>query len=160
MFSNSALHWIKNHKVLLTRVLRALKDGGICRFNFPGKGNCSTFNDMVQETMAQARYSVYFSGFEWPWYIPDTEDCRQFLLQFPFSEVQAWGENADRFFPDAETMIRWIDQPCLAPFLPRVTVIEREGFRADVVHRMLNATQRDNGKHFEQFRRVHVLARK
>jgi hypothetical protein len=29
-----------------------------------------------------------------------------------------------------------------------------------VVQRMVTATKRENSKHFEQFRRIHVLARK
>ena len=41
IFSNAALHWIKNHEVLLDKVFRALKRGGILRFNFAGDGNCA-----------------------------------------------------------------------------------------------------------------------
>jgi trans-aconitate methyltransferase len=74
--------------------------------------------------------------------------------------VQVWGENADRFFPDAEALIRWIDQPSLVPFLPWVPEGEKAHFRAGVVHRMLRATLRENGKYFERFRRINVLARK
>jgi trans-aconitate methyltransferase len=160
VFSNAALHWVKNHEILLARVFRALKDGGICRFNFPGEGNCPTFNRAVQEVMAQARYADFFRGFEWPWFMPDVDEYRLFLLRFPFRKVQVWGENADRFFPDAEALIRWIDQPSLVPFLPSVPEGEKAYFRAEVVHRMLRATLRENGKYFEQFRRINVLARK
>ena len=41
------------------------------------------------------------------------------LLSSPVdsSDVRVWGENADRFFADAEAMIRWIDQPSIVPFL-------------------------------------------
>ena len=43
VFSNAALHWIKSHKALLGNVFRALKSGGILKFNFAGDGNCANF---------------------------------------------------------------------------------------------------------------------
>jgi trans-aconitate 2-methyltransferase len=72
--------------------------------------------------------------------------------------VEVWGEKADRFFQDAEALIRWIDQPSLIPFLPRVSEQERASFRADVINRMLSATLWENGKYFEQFRHTNVPA--
>jgi hypothetical protein len=40
-----------------------------------------------------------------------------------------------------ETMIRWIDQPFLAPFLPCVAPPDREAFRAEVIERTVQATR-------------------
>jgi len=59
-----------------------------------------------------------------------------------------------------ETMIRWIDQPCLVPFLPWVAPQQREAFRAEVIERMVQATRQPGGRCFELFRRVHVFFRK
>jgi trans-aconitate methyltransferase len=159
IFSNSALHWVKNHRNLLSRVLKALKPGGILRFNFPAEGNCSTFNHIVQQVMAGVKYARYFSGFEWPWHMPEPDGYHQLASQFPFRELRVWGENTDRFFPDAAALIRWIDQPCLVPFLPAVAEPERDNFRAEVVERMIEATRQADGRCFETFRRVHVFAR-
>lgn len=36
--------------------------------------------------------------------------------------VRVWGENADRYFPDEEAMVAWIDQPSLVPFLAALPV--------------------------------------
>jgi trans-aconitate methyltransferase len=160
VFSNSALHWVKDHHGLLRRVLRALKPGGYARFNFPADGNCATFNRTVQQVMAQPRYAPGFRAFEWPWYMPGPDDYQRLASQFPCRELRVYGENADRFFPDAETMIRWIDQPCLVPFLPCVAPQDREAFRAAVIERMVQATRQPNGRCFELFRRVHVFFRK
>jgi trans-aconitate 2-methyltransferase len=57
-------------------------------------------------------------------------------------------------------MIRWIDQPCLVPFLPYVAPADRAGFRAEVIERMVQATRQPDGRCFELFRRVHVFFRK
>jgi trans-aconitate methyltransferase len=160
VFSNSALHWVKDHHNLLYRVLRALKPGGFARFNFPADGNCATFNRTVQQVMALPRYAPGFRTFEWPWYMPTPDDYRLLASQFPCRELRVYGENADRFFPDAETMIRWIDQPCLVPFLPCVTPPDREAFRAEVIERMIQATRQPDGRCFELFSRVHMFFQK
>jgi trans-aconitate 2-methyltransferase len=160
VFSNAALHWVKDHRDLLVRVLRALKPGGFARFNFPADGNCATFNRTVQQVIAQPRYAPGFRHFEWPWYMPTLADYRRLASRFPCRELRVYGENADRFFPDAETMIRWIDQPCLVPFLPHVVPAGRESFRAEVIGWMVQATRQPDGRCFELFRRVHVSFRR
>jgi len=160
VFSNAALHWVKDHRNLLVRVLRALKPGGFARFNFPAEGNCATFNRTVRQVMAESRYSPGFRDFEWPWYMPTLDDHRRLASRCPCRELRVYGEDADRFFPDAETMIRWIDQPCLVPFLPQVAPADHEAFRAEVIERMIQATRQPDGRCFELFRRGHVFFRK
>ncbi len=120
VFSNATLHWIKDHTNLLRRVHRALRPGGVIRFNFAGDGNCSTFVRVVQEVMACRQYADYCCEFEWPYYMPKVDDYRALAGQIEFSDLRVWGENADRFFPDTDAMIRWIDHPRLLPFLPFV----------------------------------------
>ena len=84
VFSNATLHWIKNHKNLLANVLRSLKVDGIVRFNFAGKGNCSTFFKVVRQSMAEKKFAGYFKGFEWPWYMPGVNEYKRIIQQFDF----------------------------------------------------------------------------
>lgn len=160
VFSNATLHWIADHRNLLQRVFRSLKANGAVRFSFAADGNCSNFNRVVQEVMSRPKYAPYFTGFAWPWYMPQVDDYRRLLSQFPFREVSVWGENADRFFPDAETMIRWIDQPGLVPFVARIEGTDRTSFREEVIAGMIQATRQSDGRCFETFRRVNVFARR
>jgi trans-aconitate methyltransferase len=160
VFSNATLHWVLDHRNLLQRVFKSLKKNGMARFNFAGEGNCSNFNRVVQEVMRQPRYARYFADFVWPWHMPKVDDYRLLVSQFPFREVRVWGENADRLFPDAAAMIRWIDQPSLVPFMPRIEDADRAGFRAEVIEGMLRVTRQSDGRRFETFRRINVFARK
>ena len=75
-------------------------------------------------------------------------------------DARIWEENADRYFPREEAMIRWIDQPSLVPFLALVPTQERDAFRAFVVRRMIEETKQDDGTCFETFRRINVSAAK
>ena len=160
VFSNATLHWIRDHSRLLGQVRRALRGGGMLRFDFAGEGNCSHFNAVVREAMSSEPCAPHFAGFAWPWYMPAVEEYEPVVARSGFREWRVWGENADRYFPDAETMVKWIDQPSLVPFLARVAAEHKAAFREFVVGKMLERTSQPDGRCFETFRRVNVLARK
>lgn len=160
IFSNATLHWIKNHEALLGNVLRALKSGGTLKFNFAGDGNCANFFSVVKEAIRLPQFDRYFADFEWPWYMPTVGEYERLVCRIPFFEFRVWGENADRFFPDAETMIKWIDQPSLVPFMKFVPDEHKEDFRQFVIDRMIQKICQADGRCFETFRRINVVAKK
>jgi trans-aconitate methyltransferase len=159
-FSNATLHWVKDHQRLYANVCRLLRPRGRIRFNFAAEGNCSHFFRVVQEAMAQEEFSVCFEDFEWPWNMPAVDEYSTLVASSGLTGVQVWGENADRFFPDHEAMIRWIDQPSIVPLLACVAEEHKRHFRDYVVGRMLGETQQSDGRCFETFRRINVAARK
>ncbi|MBN1257267.1 MAG: methyltransferase domain-containing protein [Planctomycetes bacterium] len=160
IFSNAALHWVKDHVQILQKVYDALKDGGIARFNFAGDGNSAYFFKVVKEVMREPGFASDFTGIEWPWYMPELDEYRVLANLYPFSEVKVWGENADRFFPDRDAITRWIDQPSLVPFVRQVGESRKQAFRDRVVERMLAETLQPDGTCFETFRRINLWARK
>jgi trans-aconitate 2-methyltransferase len=160
IFSNATLHWIKDHERLLSNCYRALRHGGIIRFNFAGNGNCSNFNSVVRETMALPEYAASFRGFEWPWNMPDLEEYGSLVKRSRFAQVKIWVENADRYFACPEDMVKWIDQPSLVPFLKVIPEKEKRAFRDLVVEQMLKCTRQPDNRCFETFRRINVLAEK
>jgi trans-aconitate 2-methyltransferase len=160
VFSNATLHWIKDHELLLGNTFRALKANGILRFNFASDGNCSNFIKTATEAIALPKYVKYFYRFKWPWYMPALESYEALARKFPFKEIKVWGENADRCFPDIDAMVKWVDQPSLVPFLEHLPPYEKKNFRAIVVEKMIKATLQADGRCFESFRRINLLARK
>jgi trans-aconitate methyltransferase len=160
IFSNATLHWILDHRRLLGSVYAHLNDSGVARFNFAGEGNCSTLYRVVKAVMARARYASHFRDFIWPWFMPSLEEYATILRSFPFRETRVWGENADRRFPDAEALVKWIDQPSIVPFLKQIEGPGKMTFRNSVVDAMLQETSQADGTYFETFRRVNVLARR
>ncbi|MCP4552032.1 MAG: methyltransferase domain-containing protein [Bacteroidetes bacterium] len=160
IISNATLHWVKDHSKLLQNVYNALKPNGIVRFNFAAGGNCSNFFKVIKEVMQTSNFSDYFKTFLWPWYMPELEDYKGLVNQLPFNNIRVWGENADRNFPDAEAMIKWIDQPSIVPLLKCVEEEDKQKFRDTVVSRMIQETKQADGTCFETFRRVNLLAEK
>ena len=160
IFSNAALHWVKDHGRLLKNSFRALKDCGHLLWDFAGDGNCSNFFDVIRKEMESEEYGQYFKEFEWPWYMPSREDYAKIVAASGFSSCNISEVNRDRFFSDADEMIRWIDQPSIVPFVRALPEGVREKFRDAVVRAMLDRTLQADGTCFETFRRIQVRADK
>lgn len=160
IYSNATLHWVKDHYRLLRNVLKALRDGGLLRFNFAADGNCSHFFKVIRKAMEKEEFNRFFSDFSWPWYMPTIDEYTQLVNQSELKAAKVWGENADRYFPDTETMIGWVDQPSLVPFLACVPESYKADFREYVVSEMIRETKQSDGKCFETFRRMNLFAEK
>ena len=158
IFSNATLHWILDHERLLENCHRALCPGGAIRFNFAGEGNCSNFYAVVREALEREDYKEYFVDFSWPWYMPSVDTYRRLVEQTRFRDIKVWPEIADRYFPDEDAMIRWIDQPAIVPFLKHLPTDKGKAFRDLVVGRMIVRTKQSDGTCYETFRRINVLA--
>ncbi len=57
-------------------------------------------------------------------------------------------------------MIRWIDQPCIVPFLKCLPDNIKTIFRDDVIAEMIEKTRQPDGTYFETFRRLKIYAEK
>lgn len=158
IFSNAALHWVKDHKKLLRKSFFALKPNGMLAWNFAGNGNCATFFDTVRKVMDMPSYQDFFSSFEWPWYMPDKDDYRRLIEKAGFRQFDVSEENADRYFPNSDEMIKWIDQPSIVPFLKYLPEDKKDNFRNVVVEIMIDQTKQSDGRCFETFRRINVTA--
>ncbi len=157
IFSNAALHWVKDHNKLLSNCFKALKSNGCIRFNFAGEGNCSNFYDVIKKTISKKPYIKYFKSFEWPWYMPEINEYQIIIKNNKFKYIKIWEENADRYFSDQDEMIKWIDQPSIVPFLIYVKETDKESFRQDVINQMAAKTKQPDGSCFETFRRINVF---
>lgn len=160
VISNATLHWVKDHKRLLENVQRSFRDDGRLRFNFAGDGNCSRFFKVIREAMALDEFAACFTKFEWPWYMPTLDEYQVLVENSGLHDARVWLENADRYFPDEEAMIRWVDQPSLVPFLAHVPATKKDMLREFVVKRMIEETKQADGRCFETFRRINVSATK
>jgi len=160
VFSNAALHWIKDHDSLLNNIYTSLKRNGSFIAKFAAKGNCAYFTQIVKEAMELPRFSKHFTDFDWPWFMPEVIEYESIMKQSPFREVNVWGGNADRYFSSPDEMIKWVDQPAIVPFLQHLGVANREPFRGHVIERLTEETIQNDGTCFEEFRTITVSAKK
>ncbi len=130
------------------------------RFNFAGDGNCQNFFSVIKEAIETDEFKNYFKDFEWPWYMPKIDEYKILVDSCSFKDTEIWEENADRFFPTKDDMIKWIDQPSIVPLLKRVDEKDKDRFRNIVITEMVRRTEQTDGRCFETFRRINLLARK
>lgn len=71
VFSNAALHWMKDADHVLAGVFRALKPGGRFVGEMGGTGNVSQVSDALVAGLAKRGIDA---GPLWPWYFPSTEE--------------------------------------------------------------------------------------
>ena len=156
IYSNAALHWVKDHVRLIRNVYKALKPGGIIQWNFAGNGTTEHFIHTVRALMKEDMYKEYFQDFDWPWFMPDRAGYDTLISDGGFSSVYVEEENADRYFSDTDELARWIDQPCIVPFLQCIPAQKKDRFRHDVIQAMIRRTKQPDGTCFETFRRIKV----
>lgn len=160
IFSNAALHWVKDHRRLLKNVYTTLKTGGILLWDFGSDGNCANFLAVMQNIMTTADYADFFKDFETPWFMPAKDRYEALIADVGFSDHDIAEMNRDRYFPSSDALIKWIDQPCIVPFIGRIPAGQKEAFRGEVIAAMLKRTLQPDGTCFETFRRLQVYAQK
>jgi trans-aconitate methyltransferase len=92
--------------------------------------------------------------------MPAVDEYEKLVKEFPFRDIKVWGEIADRYFPDKETMVKWVDQPSIVTLLEYKPQPEKQPFRDYFVEKMLEETLQNDGRCFETFRRINLLAKK
>lgn len=160
IYSNAALHWVKDHSLLLKRSYAALKPGGKILWNFAGEGNCSDFFEVIRNIIHAQPYKKYFATFEWPWYMPSKSEYKELIKFSDFTDAIIIEENADQSFSNADEMIRWIDQPSIVPFLKYIPSEEKAVFRSKVIDACLQKALQPDGTCFQAFRRLKISASK
>lgn len=160
IFSNAALHWIKNHQQLLHNSYEALKTGGVILWDFGGEGNCANFFAVIRRKIFEDKYVEFFKDFEWPWFMPSKFQYGKIISKIGFSDYVITEINRDRYFSNADEMIKWIEQPSIIPFIKCVPDRLKNTFRKEIIEEMLAKTQQPDGTCFETFRRLQVFAKK
>ncbi|WP_340820574.1 methyltransferase domain-containing protein [Methanolobus sp. WCC4] len=158
VFSNAALHWVKDHSHLLKTIYENLRTGGFMRVQFAGEGNCRNLYDVLMKTISSSEFEKEFSSLEWPWYMPGTSEYEEQLLSAGFEQRKVWMEDADRNFPDEASFVGWIEQPGLVPFMPYLEEERTKLFRDTVVEDTKKRAAQPDGTYFEYFRRMNVYA--
>ena len=160
IFSNAALHWVKDHDQLLKNSLAALKADGILLWSFGSEGNCSNFLSVIQEKITEDKYIEFFKDFEMPWFMPPKSHYAELIANIGYSHFTITEVNRDRYFPTSDDIIKWIDQPSIVPFIECIPDTLKGTFRKEIIEEMLERTCQPDGTCFETFRRLQIYAQK
>jgi trans-aconitate methyltransferase len=154
VFSNAALHWIKEPERVIACVRAALHPGGRFVAEFGGKGNVQE----IVAALAEAALATGGAPLEPPWYFPGIAEYATLLerggLEVTFATL------FDRPTPleGAGAMRRWVEMFAADP-LSQVAPEKRDAF-LDCVEERLRPAQFRDGTWFADYRRLRIVARR
>jgi trans-aconitate 2-methyltransferase len=161
VFSNAALHWVHDHKQLMTNVHRALKAQGLIRFNYAGKGHCVGLMEILTRIMTEPEFAPLFADFLWPWNMATVKDTSELVVDAGFNGVKVWKETEEARFLDQDTLISWMDHLSLDPFLAAIKNRQTaQRFRDRIVEHMIQEMRQSNDTFVEASCRLNVQAQK
>ena len=127
IFSNAVLHWVKDQKSVIKGLFKSLKKGGRVLLQMGGKGNAAGIVEVLSELQAEKKWHLYFDGFNFPFYFPETNEYEALLLDcgFKLNRIELIPKIMEH--DGIEALRGWIRTTWL-PFTQRIPEEKRERF--------------------------------
>ena len=135
-FSNAALHWIVDQRLVLAGVKRSLKPGGRLLFQMAGKGNAKDILNLINELMTEKLWKDFFGSMEFPYCFYNPEEYTVLMHQAGLVAERVELFPKDMKFNGAEGLAGWVRTTWL-PFTDRVPIEVRRKFVDMIVNRYL-----------------------
>lgn len=157
VFSNAALHWIKEPERVIAGVARVLKAGGRFVAEFGGKGNVAGVIEAVDR--ACGKLGVKFTNEMNPWYFPSVAEYSGLLEKHGLEVQQAALFDRPTPLEDGERGLRTWMEMFGSPIFKGGAEEKREALM-DEVEREARARLFQGGQWVLDYRRLRVLAGK
>ncbi|CAL1239692.1 class I SAM-dependent methyltransferase [Candidatus Methylocalor cossyra] len=139
VFSNAALHWVRDHRPVLAGIARALQPGGRCRMEMGGRGNAAALLAAFEAVAGAAEWQQDFlEGFELPFGFHDVDDYRRWLEGAGLRPGRVQRVDKDMVHADRTAFLGWL-RTAWHPYSARVAAERRGRFLEAVVDRYLSA---------------------
>lgn len=152
VFSNAALHWMKDAEAVLAGVYRALRPGGRFVGELGGAGNVAGIQKALHEGLERRGLDA---GAANPWYFPRTADYKDLLRRAGF-EVRMI-EDFARPTPLPGEMAEWLEI-FAGPYLGLLESGERSIFLAEVCEKLAPTLRRGDGSWIADYWRLRFFA--
>jgi trans-aconitate methyltransferase len=152
VFSNAALHWMKNPECVIAGVWRALKPGGRFVGEFGGYGNVATIVTALESALSSRGLAVAS-----PWFFPRPEEYRVLL------EASGFQVKTIDLIPRPTLLPGdvggWLET-FAQPYTSAVPAVDRQSFISEVVEALCNVLCDTNGNWYADYVRLRFFATK
>jgi len=152
VFSNAALHWMKNAAAVLKGVRRALRPGGRFAGEFGGKGNVAQVQAAIHAELAARNLDGAALN---PWFFPSAEEYAALLAKHGFSVQRI--TLFPRPTPLPGDLCEWL-QIFATPFLHALPPTERQHFCQSVQNRLAPSLRLPTGAWQADYTRLRFTA--
>ncbi len=152
VFSNAALHWMKNPQRVIAGVWQALKPGGRFVGEFGGYGNVATIITAIESAL-HTRGIVVAS----PWFFPGVEEYKELLEAGGFEIKFISLIPRPTLLPG--DVGRWLET-FAQPYTSALPADERQSFTSEIVETLRNVLCDADGKWNADYVRLRFFAKK
>ena len=137
VFSNAALHWVKDHLSVLQGIGRSLCPGGKMLLQMGGgKRNAADLVSVFEQVIEMAPWREYFKDFTFPYNFYDPEDYHPWLSEVGFAvkRVELIPKDMVHDIPGFKSWVRttWL------PYTQRIPESERDKFLQQAIDEYLH----------------------
>jgi trans-aconitate 2-methyltransferase len=134
VFSNAALHWVKDHLPVLCGIERALQPGGKLLLQMGGRGNARPFFVVVGRLIREDPWRQYFNGFIFPYGFHGVDKYRIWLREAHLEALRVELIPKDMRQRGGEGLAAWVRTTWL-PYTERVPEDLREALITELISR-------------------------
>jgi trans-aconitate 2-methyltransferase len=142
VFSNAALHWVRNHAPVLDGIYRSLGPEGRILLQMGGRGNAAVIIGVLKDVINTTRWARYFTSFEFPYGFHDAGEYKSWLKQLGFHSIRAELIDKDMTHMGLSKLVGWIRTTWL-PYTQRIPENRREAFIEELACNYTNKYPQD-----------------
>jgi trans-aconitate 2-methyltransferase len=144
VFSNAALHWIKDHKPVIAGIQRSLTPEGRILLQMGGKGNAESIISILEELMSENEWRGFFSDFAFSYGFYDPEEYMVWINEAGLNPVRIELIPKVMSYDKRDGLAGWVRTTWL-PYLERLPEERREGFITRLIDKYIEKYPPDNG---------------
>ncbi len=133
VFSNAALHWVKDHRPVLAGIARALKPGGRAVLQMGGHGNAAEMIAAFERVCARPEWQDCFVDFERPYGFHRPEEYRCWSVEVGLQPINLQLIPKEMRYYDREGLLGWL-RTVWHPYTGKVPDERRPIFLEDVLN--------------------------
>jgi trans-aconitate 2-methyltransferase len=158
VFSNAALHWIKDHRAVIAGIQKSLKPGGRILLQMGGKGNAASILSIMDEMMSENEWSQYFSDFDFSYGFYEPEEYTVWISEAGLNPVRIELLPKIMSYDKRDGLTGWVRTTWL-PYTERVPEQKREKFITGFIDKYIEKYPPDNeGKIHVKMMRLEIEA--
>jgi trans-aconitate methyltransferase len=131
VFSNAALHWVRDHTLVVQGMFNSLKPGGRILLQMGGKGNAEQVLSVVDDVQTRTEWRVFFVDFEFPYSFLGVEEYERLLSDAGFTINRVELIPKDMVHSGIAGLEGWIRTTWL-PYTERVPEVKRDTFIEEI----------------------------
>ncbi len=157
IFSNAALHWLKNHKSLFLKLISFLRSGGALAVQMP-RNFTSPSHTILQQVVETGPWAESLRGVRDFNPVARPEDYYEFLSHHT-DALDIWETEYIHVLRGEDPVYSWISGTALTPYLSLLEGKDRESFVETCKAKLATAyCKRPDGATLFPFRRLFIVA--